>query len=158
MLRISIVGIALAGVMGTTLGAQQTEDGQVRARQRISMMEGTLERAVSIGADNLLRKVKAVMPDSPMLSGVPEVRGFRLDGYGIFFDVEVPALRLPVTWPLRYMVRDNRELEGLAAELRTLMVQTQIDARYQDQFAQIIRRLEMRAQGPATLRGPAGAV
>jgi len=158
MLRNSIVGVTLAVAMGTTLGAQQTEDVQVRARQRISMMEGTLERAVSIGADNLLRKVKAVMPDSPMLSGVPEVRGFRLDSYGIFFDVEVPALRLPVTWPLRYMVRDNRELEGLAAELRTLMVQTQIDARYQDQFAQIIRRLEMRAQGPATLRGPAGAV
>ena len=157
MLRMTIAGIALSLAMGTGLGAQ-TNDGPVRARQRISMMEGTLERAVSIGADNLLRKVKAVMPDSPMLSGVPEVRGFRLDAYGIFFDVEVPALRLPVTWPLRYMVRDNRDLEMLATELRTLMAQTQIDARYQEQFAQLARRLEMRAQGPMTLRGPAGAV
>ena len=49
------------------------------------------------------------MADAPMLTGVPEVRGFKLDGYGIFFDVEVPALRLPVTWPLRNMFRDNRE-------------------------------------------------
>ena len=44
------------------------------------------------------------MPDAPMLTGAPQVRGFRLDGYGVFFDVEVPALRLPLTWPLRYMV------------------------------------------------------
>jgi AcrR family transcriptional regulator len=156
MSRILIACITGLAVGTTALQAQQTDDGQVKARQRISMMEGTLERAVSIGADNLLRKVRAVMPDAPMLSGMPEVRGFRLDGYGIFFDVEVPALRLPVTWPLRYMVRDNRDLEILAAELRALM--TQIDARYQEQFAQVVRRLEIRAQGAVALRGPAGSV
>ena len=82
-------------------------------------MEGVLERAVSNGAENLLRQVRTVMPDAPMLSGVPQVRGFRLDGYGVFFDVEVPALRLPVTWPLRYLIEDNRAAVAAAlAELR----------------------------------------
>jgi len=156
MLKISSVGIIVALTMAATLGAQQADDGPLRTRQRISMMEGTLERAVSIGADNLLRQMKAVVSDAPMLSGVPEVRGFRLDGYGTFFDVGVPALRLPVTWPLRYMVRDNRDLQVLAGELRALTAQ--MDAQYQDQFAQVVRRLEMRAQGPLALRGPsAGA-
>jgi hypothetical protein len=120
------------------------------------MMEGTLERAVQIGADNLLRQVRAAVPDPPMLTGVPEVRGFRLDGYGIFFDVGVPMLRLPVTWPLRYMINtDNRDLEVLASEFRALMAQ--VDARYQPQFAQVVRRLETRAQAqrPLALRGPA---
>jgi hypothetical protein len=158
MVRISILGIAAVLATATAVSAQQADDAQVRARQRIAMMEGTLESAVKIGADNLLRQVKAVSPDPPMLTGAPEVRGFRLDGYGIFFDVGVPMLRLPVTWPLRYMINsDNRDLEIMAAELKQLI--SQMDARYQPQLAQVVRRLESRAQvqGPVTLR-PSGAV
>jgi hypothetical protein len=91
-----------------------------------------------------------------MLTGAPEVHGFRLDGYGIFFDVGVPMLRLPVTWPLRYMIsNDNRDLEVLAAELKQLIAQ--MDVRYQPQFAQAVRRLETRAQAPGMLGLP-GAV
>jgi hypothetical protein len=158
MVRISTLGIAAVLTVTTAVTAQQADDAQVRARQRIAVMEGTLESAVKIGADNLLRQLKAVAPDPPMLTGVPEVRGFRLDGYGIFFDVGVPMLRLPVTWPLRYMINsDNRELQILAAELKQLS--TQMDARHQPQLAQVVRRLELRAQaqGPVTLR-PSGAV
>jgi hypothetical protein len=159
MVRITTFGIAVL-LAGTAVMAQQVDDAQVRARQRIAMMEGTLESAVKIGADNLLRQVKAVAPDPPMLTGFPEVHGFRLDGYGIFFDVGVPMLRLPVTWPLRYMINsDNRDLEILAAELKTLVAQIN-DVRYQPQLAQVVRRLETRAQaqGAITLRGPTGAV
>jgi hypothetical protein len=158
MVRISILGCALVLSMTAWPAAQQDDDAQVRARQRISMMEGTLERAVSIGADNLLRRVRAVTPDPLMLSGAPEVRGFRLDGYGIFFDVEVPALRLPVTWPLRYM-RDNRNLETLVAEFRALTTQaSRMDAEFQQRFMQLLRRLESQAQGPVGMRGTAGTV
>src|SRR5688500_7248927 len=76
----------------------RSEAEQIKARQRISTMEGVLERAVMNGADNLLRQVETVMPDGAMLSGQPQVRGFRLENYGVFFDVEVPALRLSVAW------------------------------------------------------------
>src|SRR5688572_19155599 len=158
MARISILAIAAVLAATTAVTAQQADEAQVRARQRIAVMEGTLESAVKIGADNLLRQVKAVAPDPPMLTGVPEVRGFRLDGYGIFFDVGVPMLRLPVTWPLRYMINsDNRELQILAAELKQLS--TQMGDRHQRQIAQVVRRLELRAQaqGLVTLR-PTGAV
>ena len=153
--------MAIAAVLTVTAAsaAQQNDDGQVRARQKIAMMEGTLERAVQIGANNLLQQVKSAVPDPPMLTGLPEVRGFRLDGYGVFFDVGVPMLRLPVTWPLRYMINtDNRDLELLANELRALM--TQVDVRYQPQFAQVVRRLETRAQAqrPITPRPSAGTV
>ena len=110
MSRQWIVGTTFVLLVGAVGYAQQPSAGrQIKSRQRISMMEGVLERAVSNGADNMVRQMKAVMGDAPMLTGVPEVRGFRLDGYGVFFDVEVPALRLPVTWPLRYMFRDSRE-------------------------------------------------
>ena len=125
------------------------EDEQVKARQRISTMEGVLERAVSNGAENMLRRARTVTPDAPMLSGVPQVRGFRLDGYGVFFDVEVPALRLPVTWPLRYMIEDNRAaVAATLAELRTLIADQ--PARERDRFELLAQRLESRAVVPRT--------
>jgi hypothetical protein len=94
---------------------------------------------------------KAVTPDAPMLTGVPEVRGFRLDGYGVFFDVEVPALRLPVTWPIRNLFRDTRETMRMAEELRAVMADA--EPRQRDRIAQVVRQLESQAQGPAGLRG-----
>ena len=126
MFRQWIVGTTFVFLVGAVGFAQQpSEADQVKSRQRISMMEGVLERAVSNGADNMLRQMRAVMADAPMLTGEPEVRGFKLDGYGIFFDVEVPALRLPVTWPLRYMFRDNRETRGIVEELRAMMAEAE---------------------------------
>jgi hypothetical protein len=153
MVRRWIAVAAIALLAGAAVRAQQQNDiEQVKGRQRISTMEGVLERAVSNGADNMLRQMKAVMPDAPMLTGVPEVRGFRLDGYGVFFDVEVPALRLPVTWPLRYMLRDSRGTTQIAEELKAMMLEFAPQQR--ERMAQIIRQLEM--QTPAGLRNAGG--
>ena len=123
------------------------EAEQIKLRQRISTMEGALERAVSNGVENLLRQVRALMPEPPMLSGVPKVRGFRLDGYGVFFDVEVPALRLPLTWPLRYVIEDNQAAVAAAlAEMRALVADQM--PRERDRFESLARRLELRAVTP----------
>ena len=90
--------VAMVPAAGEAQGPRPADVDQVRARQSISMMEGVLERAVLNGADNLLRQVDTVMPDAAMLTGAPQVRGFRLDGHGIFFDVEVPALQMSIAW------------------------------------------------------------
>lgn len=144
----AFVAAGLSVATGATLAqAPSKEDEQVKARQRISTMEGVLERAVSNGAENMLRQVRTVMVDAPMLSGVPQVRGFRLDGYGVFFDVEVPMLRLPVTWPLRYLIEDNRAaVSATLAELRTLIADQ--PARDRDRFELLAQRLESRAVMP----------
>jgi hypothetical protein len=123
------------------------EAEQIKARQRISTMEGVLERAVSNGAENLLRQVRSVMPDAPMLSGAPKVRGFRLDGYGVFFDVEVPALRLPITWPLRYVIQDDTAAVNAALNELRQIVSQQLP-RERDRFELLARRLELRASIP----------
>jgi hypothetical protein len=131
------VGFAVVGVPAQAQELSKADE-QVKTRQRISTMEGVLERAVSNGAENLLRQVRTVMPDAPMLSGVPRVRGFKLEGYGVFFDVEVPALRLPVTWPLRYLIEDNRAAVSAAlAELRTMIADQ--PARDRDRFEMLAR-------------------
>ena len=116
---------------------------QIRQRQRVSLMEGVLERAVANGADNLLRQVKHVMPDMPMLTGAPEVRGFRLEGYGVFFDVEVPALRLPLAWTLRYVVDGNRlAVNAALAQLRAMVLEQ--PAQDRQRLEVLVRQMEER--------------
>jgi hypothetical protein len=58
-------------------------------RDNINIMEGLLAAAVANGA----RKIQAANPGvSLVATGNPRARGFVLDGYGLFFDVEIPEL------------------------------------------------------------------
>lgn len=150
-------GIVAAVLVGATVATaaqtpQQTEAEQVRARQRIAMMEAVLERAVGNGADNVLRQVKNVMPDQPMLAGAPQVRGFRLDGYGLFFDVEVPLMRLPIMWPLRYVVRDNRDTTRTLQQLQAAVRRLDGTAEDRARLEALVVQLEAEVLGGAALR------
>jgi hypothetical protein len=154
------VGVVCLTLVATTAVAQaqtsQSDAEYIRQRQRISMMEGMLERAVANGAENLMREIRAVMPDTPMLTGVPEVRGFRLDGYGVFFDVEVPALRTPLSWTLRYMAEDNnRAAATLLTQVRAIMAQQPAERERLEVFA---RQLEERVAMTQPNRPPSPAV
>ena len=152
MVRTWIVGVVLAvGANGVasaqTLTASDAE--QVRARQKIFMMEGVLERAVQLGVENLRRRVRAVMPDDALLQGsAPQVRGFRLDGYGVFFDVEVPSLRRSLAWSLRTMNENAAVLGRDVASMRAF-VQAIADPRARAEFDRILQRVQ-RQIGPAS--------
>jgi len=157
--RGTVMTAAAVALWASAAGAQvlkTAEVEQIRQRQRISLMEGVLERAVANGADNLLRQVKHVMPDVPMLTGAPEVRGFRLDGYGVFFDVEVPALRLPLAWTLRYVVDGNRlAVNAALAQIRAMVLEQ--PAQERERLETIVRQMEERnlPQAPASQVDPA---
>lgn len=128
----------------------QTEADQVKARQKISMMEGVLERAVANGAENLFQQIRVAMPtpDGPRLIGAPEVRGFPIAGYGVFFDVVVPDLMLPPMWSLRYtMDRNGVSANTALNELKTLVSSIR-DPDQRQQFMSYINRLEIQV-GPA---------
>ena len=137
---------AVVTLWAATAGAQAPAKGaeleQIKQRQRLSLMEGVLERAVANGADNLLRQVKSVMPDVPMLTGAPEVRGFRLDGYGVFFDVEVPALRLPLAWTLRYVDGNRLAVNTVLAQLRAMVLEQPLQER--ERLETLVRQMELR--------------
>lgn len=140
---VAATGLLWAGTAGAQPKAAEQE--QIKARQKISLMEGVLERAVANGADNLLRQVRLVMPDIPMLTGAPQVRGFRLEGYGHFFDVEVPALRLPLAWTLRYMRDGNRTaLNAVLAQLRAMALEQPQQER--ERLEVLVRQMELRNQ------------
>jgi hypothetical protein len=144
---VTTAAVAAVTLWAAAAGAQAPPKGveleQIKQRQRLSLMEGVLERAVANGADNLLRQVKNVMPDVPMLTGAPEVRGFRLDGYGVFFDVEVPALRLPLAWTLRYVVDGNRlAVNAALAQLRAMVLEQ--PAQDRQRLEVLVRQMEER--------------
>jgi hypothetical protein len=154
--------IAAAVVIGSTgTAAAQAPPGagaeQVRARERIFMMEGVLERAVQLGVDNLRRRMRAVMPDDALLQGgTPQVRGFHLDGYGVFFDVEVPAVRRSLAWSLRTMNETGMTLARDLAQMRAFM-QAIADERMRVEFDRMLQRIQ-RQMAPAAPSAERAAV
>ena len=148
--------VVLAAGAAAAQAPRTDAEQQVRARQRLSTMEGVLERAVRNGADNLLRQMETVLPDAAMLTGLPRVRGFRLEGYGLFFDVEVPGVQLSVAWPLRALMNDTRAASALIGELKAQLAT--VSPRERDSLMQVVRQLEMTLPpAPAQARpvGPA---
>ena len=135
-------GIASGASAQTTAPPDAIEGDLVKARQRIFMMEGVLERAVQLGVENLRRRVRAVLPDDALLQGgAPQVRGFQLEGYGVFFDVEVPALRQSLAWSIRTI---NETSNGLARDFAAMraFARTIPDPRAQAEFERTLRRVQ----------------
>jgi len=158
---------AVVLLTAATAGAQQPARAvqeTIRARQKIALIEGMLERAVQNGVDNFSRQIQALAPNADgmaMLMGAPQVRGFRLDPpgpSGVFFDVLMPSLQLSMAWPLRYSQGADAAALATLNDLRSQLdrvsdPQTRID------LMQRVRQLELqlgpqqsgrRRAGPAT--------
>ena len=81
-------------------------------RDDIKLLEGLLNAAVKNGADKLALQMRASEPGSLFVIDIGRTRGFDLQGYGVFFDVDVPMMKQSVLW-------SNRELtqQGLRTQL-----------------------------------------
>lgn len=151
------IAVGVAGGVSAQTPPQVGDAEQLRARQKIFMMERVLEGAVAIGVDSLRRQVRAVMPDDALLlSGAPGARGFRLEGYGIMFDVEVPGLRPSMAWMLRTM---NQTGVALARDLEQVraFVQSVADPRVKAELDRTLRRIQQQ-MGPPAAPAPERAV
>ena len=126
---------------------------QVQARFQIAAMEGVLERAVQLGAQTMRVKVQQVAPEMLFISGAPRARGFWLDGYGVFFDVDVPALRRSVLWSVRTLDQGDH---NRSVELRDLKAQATsvTDPEARQRLLLIINRLEQLEPLPGDVAGP----
>lgn len=164
MVKQTVATVALVATVTAAVSAQAPaqrpgDAEQVRLRQRISTMEAVLARAVQNGADMVLRQVSNVMPDRPMLSGAPEVRGFRLDGYGVVFYVQVPTLVLPITWPIRQLVQESESRATAVTLQRMFSEASALEGPRAERLQQLIRELQLQldASRPATLRNRVSA-
>jgi len=155
-----LVGV-LCGAMSipTPSLAQSSPAGPPRpeagpqARHQIFVMESVLEQAVQYGAQMLGDRLRAAgMADMVLLAGAARARGFRLEGYGVFFDVEVPAFRQSVAWSLRMMSRPDARLSQALNALRG-QVQALTDQGARANLDGLIRQVEAQV---GTVAGPAG--
>ncbi len=131
----------------------------LKARSNLTIMEGVLERAVVLGADSLNRRIRVLSPQDPplLLSGDVDVRGFRLDGYGVFFDVEVPVLRQSVAWSLRALMDQGGVPLAAALEQLRAYVKSAADVRTRQSLEQALQRLELQVGSPEPSTIPAAA-
>jgi hypothetical protein len=94
-------------------------------RYQIGVMERVLEQAVEHGAARMRERLQAVLPPAEMLlSANARVRGFRLEGYGMLFDVEVPALDTSLPWSFRMLDQNGLGLASALQQLRSIVEKT----------------------------------
>ena len=117
-------------------------------RYQITTMERVLEGAVEHGAKVTRDRLQAVQFPEMLLSDNARVRGYRLEGYGLFFDVAVPMLEGSLTWSIRTLDQNNLGLESALTQLRSL-VEKSGDAN----FEQALKRVELQV-APVSLSAP----
>ena len=74
---------------------------ELAVRAQIQVLERVLASAVGRSASAVEGQVPAGGPGLVLFAGPIQVRGFRLEGYGVFFDVEYPVLRRSIVWSMQ---------------------------------------------------------
>ncbi len=104
--------ILFAVIVTMAVPALSQAQGRSRDEQRrnqIRMIEGVLVQAVRLGAAEVSKEMQRFEPAGvTVLTGVPRARGFLLDGYGVFFDVEIPDMNQSVIWSMMNVQRDRQ--------------------------------------------------
>jgi hypothetical protein len=91
-----------------------------RRRDQIQLMEGVLSKAVRLGAEQVNRRMQSIDPTMSVITGQARARGFVLEGYGIFFDVEVPTMSASAVWSMMTTQRDLQVAASLESLRRAL--------------------------------------
>lgn len=148
MKRLASIIVAGSVAAAAPVAAQNTA-ARAAAEQRyqIGQMERVLEGAVEHGLTNTRDRVQALaqVPADLLVSENAHARGFRLEGYGVFFDVVVPTFETTLTWSLRTL--DQNDL-GVESALRTL--QAHVKTEKDPDLEQALKRLELQV-GPGVL-------
>jgi hypothetical protein len=135
-----------AGLAAAPASAQPVRQDS-DARYQIAVLERVLEGAVEHGVAVVRDRLQAVaqMPTELLVSDNAHARGFRLDGYGVFFDVSVPSFETTL-WTLQTLDQNNLGLESAMKELQQL-VRGNVDAE------QALRRIELQITPMGLARG-----
>ena len=123
------------------------------ARYQLGQMERLLEGAVEHGATVIRDHLQAVMPADMLLTENARARGFRLDGYGVFFDVEVPSLEGTLPWSFRTLDQNDLGLDAALQTLRSYVQSSGNDVNAQ----QALKRVELQVSPMSGLTSPAQA-
>ena len=122
-----------------TQAAARAAADQKQSRYQIGVMERVLEGAVEHGVTMTRDRVQALLPaEMQFISENAIVRGFRLEGYGAFFDVVAPSFEGTLPWIVRTL--DQNDL-GLDSALKSL--KAYVEAAGDVNLQQALRRIEL---------------
>jgi hypothetical protein len=147
----AIVGGAPAWAQLPAAGRADT--AQVAQRYQIGTMERVLENAVEHGATVMRDRLRALIPADMLLSENARARGFRLEGYGVFFDVVVPNLEGTLPWIFHTLDQTDLGLENALKTLRAMVEAQGGDPNVQ----QALKRIELQVAPFATASGAVGS-
>src|SRR4051794_36194200 len=142
------VGTAAAQTASAEQESRQVvrrQQGPVRGqfdqlRYQIGTMERVLENAVEHGASVWRDRLQALVPVQALLLDNARVRGYRLEGYGMFFDIDVPSLETTLFSAFRTL--DQNGL-GLQSALNQLKAYVQSQAAGDANLQQALKRIEL---------------
>jgi hypothetical protein len=118
-------------------------------------MERVLENAVEHGASVVRDRLQALIPADMLLSANAQARGFRLAGYGMFFDVIVPNLEGTLPWIYRTLDQTDLGLENALNTLRAMVEAQGSDPRLQEALKRV--ELQVAPYAAAGTRTGAGS-
>jgi hypothetical protein len=139
-----------ASAQTAAIAARASAEQRYQIGQMERVLEGAVEHGVTVTRDRV--QALAQVPADLLVSDNAHARGFRLEGYGVFFDVVVPSFETTLTWSLRTL--DQNDL-GLDSALRTL--QTHIKTEGDPDLEQALKRLELQVSPGVLTRSTAPA-
>ena len=114
-------------------------------RHSIRMMEAVLSRAVLGGAEQLAEQLGNGSPNVSFFTGQALAHCFVLDGYGVFFHVEIPEMQSSLVMSVATLDRDAAVASALESMRRALGSVPESGSKMQAQEA--LKRLELQV-GP----------
>src|SRR5882724_9353536 len=130
-------GLVLTSVAPAFAQTSPTRE-QRDSRYQIGMMEGVLEKAVEHGAALMRDRLRSVLPADMLLAEPARARGIRLEGYGVLFDIDVPALQSAPLWSLQALDQNN---VGLGSAINAL--RNSVKASGDANLEQALQRVEL---------------
>jgi hypothetical protein len=130
--------------------ARRAAEQRYQIGQMERLLEGAVEHGVTVIRDHL-HALAQVQPDT-LVSDNAHARGFRLEGYGIFFDVVVPSFE--TSWTIALRTLDQTDL-GLESAIRRL--QSHIQTSGDPDLVQALKRLELQVNPSLVTRASAPA-
>ena len=124
-------------------------------RHTIRMMEAVLSQAVRGGAERLAEQLGSGNPNVSFFTGQARARGFVLEGYGVFFHVEIPEMQGSLVMSVNTVEKDLAVASTLESLRRAVGAIPEGAARIQAEEA--LKRLQVQVGPLPQLTQQAGA-
>jgi hypothetical protein len=141
--------VAATAQLQQAAAARAESESRYQIGQMERLLEGAVEHGVAVTRDRL--QALAQVPADLLISDNAHARGFRLEGYGVFFDVTVPSFGATLTWSLQTL--DQNDL-GLDSALKAL--QAAVKKSGDVNLEQAYKRIELQVNPGMLARAAAG--